>query len=382
MVDWSKDEALVAALYDAAIDPEGWTLIGELLPRTFDADGCLVQQVDLKARCAIVLAASGVEGSNWKDYEKHYYQHDLWALRANNRDKDTAHQFHDLVAPSEWENSQIYNDFLVGPSRERMFWGIGSMLSLDRDNIGGFGILRARRHGPLSDEMHGRVLRIVPHLRRAIQLTAKLRATRQASTSFAGVLDLLAVAVLLVRADSSIVYANISAEKLLARGDGLRGSTGGQLLIESHAELQRLRMLVSSAARRVISDPNSAGGATSITRPLAGAPLLALVCPLPQQAADAAAAMIFVTDPLGGIHPRAAVLSTLFGLTPAEAALSVTMADGKKTVQDAATALHWSNETARTFLKSVFRKMNVSRQAEMVAILTRLGLVNHQSGHY
>lgn len=378
MADWIKDETLVASLYDAALDPEGWAVIGDLLPRTFGADGCLVQQVDLRAKCAIVLATSGVEGSNWRDYERYYCQHDLWAVRALNRDKDTVHQFHDLVAPNELENSRIYNDFMVGPRSERMFWGMGSLLSLDRDNVGGFGILRARRHGPLSEQARGRMLRIVPHLRRAIQLTAKLRAARQASTSFTGALDLLAAAVVLVRADSSIAHANAAAEKLLAGRDGLRRSAGGLLLVESHAELQQMRTLVSAAAARIISHPDSAGGAVSITRPIAGAPLLAIVCPLPWQAVGTATAMIVIIDPLDGVHPGAGVLSALFGLTPAEAALAIAMADGRKAVQDAAHALHWSGETARSYLKSVFRKMNVSRQAEMAAVITRLCLVEQR----
>lgn len=44
------------SLYQAALDLEGWGEIAGLLPSTFDADGCLVQQVDLKAGYAIVLA--------------------------------------------------------------------------------------------------------------------------------------------------------------------------------------------------------------------------------------------------------------------------------------------------------------------------------------
>lgn len=198
--------------------------------------------------------------------------------------------------------------------------------------------------------------------------------TFSSARSLAMALDLIAAAVVLAKADGSVVFANRRAEELLARGDGLRVSAGGQLLVASSAELQRLRTLISAAARRSISDPNSAGGAISIGRPLSGGPLLVTVSPLREQAA-AAAAMIFITDPLDGTHSSAAALSALFGLTPAEASLASAMADGKKTVQDAAAHLGWSNETARSFLKSVFRKMNVSRQAEMVAILTRLGLV-------
>jgi hypothetical protein len=50
MTDWIKDETLVASLYEAALNPEGWGVIADLLPRTFEADGCLVQQVATAAQ--------------------------------------------------------------------------------------------------------------------------------------------------------------------------------------------------------------------------------------------------------------------------------------------------------------------------------------------
>jgi len=378
-----KFNHLLSALYDAALDPDVWATIAELLPRTFNADGCLVQQIDLASRTSSVLATSGVEGADWSAYERHYCRYDLWAIEAGKREKDTIHFFHDLVPPTRFENSEIYNDFIAGSWRERVFWGMGSLLTVDHDSVGALGILRTKNHGAFEEDERTLALQIVPHLRRAVQLSARLRAAHATSKSLTSTLDLLSVAVILVRGNGSVAHANVRALELLEIGDGVRLSADGHLLAEVHAEGQRLRKLIYCAAERDFARQASVGGAITITRPRTGVPLLAIISPLSGQTAingsTTAGAMVLVCDPLTSTPPAATILAALFGLTPAEAALAIAIADGKKSMRDVARDLHCSNETARTRLKSVFQKMNVSRQAEMAALLNRLGLFKHKT---
>jgi DNA-binding CsgD family transcriptional regulator len=64
------------------------------------------------------------------------------------------------------------------------------------------------------------------------------------------------------------------------------------------------------------------------------------------------------------------MLSQLFGLTRAEAALATQLSRGLQ-LQDAADALNISPHTARTQLKAIFAKTGVSRQAELVRLLVK-----------
>jgi DNA-binding CsgD family transcriptional regulator len=70
-------------------------------------------------------------------------------------------------------------------------------------------------------------------------------------------------------------------------------------------------------------------------------------------------------------RPAPALLSQIFGLTPAEARLTAAIAGGS-TLIEAAKALSISWETARTQLKTVFLKTDTHRQSELVALLSRV----------
>ena len=69
--------------------------------------------------------------------------------------------------------------------------------------------------------------------------------------------------------------------------------------------------------------------------------------------------------------PKAALLTKAFGLTPAEANLASIIAEGINP-ERAAERLGIARETARNQLKAVFAKTSTHRQAELIALLSRL----------
>jgi DNA-binding CsgD family transcriptional regulator len=63
----------------------------------------------------------------------------------------------------------------------------------------------------------------------------------------------------------------------------------------------------------------------------------------------------------------------MFGLTPAESRLAAALASGLA-LEAAAQAEGWTLNSAKTYLKSVFGKLGVSRQADLVrVVLTSTG---------
>ena len=85
-------------------------------------------------------------------------------------------------------------------------------------------------------------------------------------------------------------------------------------------------------------------------------------------------AMLMFTDPSAGFSVDWKTLQSLFGLTPAEARVAAGLAAGQSR-EAYATASGISKMTARAHLRAVFGKVGVNRQAELVAILQRIGQV-------
>ena len=75
--------------------------------------------------------------------------------------------------------------------------------------------------------------------------------------------------------------------------------------------------------------------------------------------------LLFITDPSRAPNIPADLISQMFGLTRAEARLTAELAIGAD-LGDAAEACGITKATARSYLKQIFLKVGVSRQAELV----------------
>jgi len=79
---------------------------------------------------------------------------------------------------------------------------------------------------------------------------------------------------------------------------------------------------------------------------------------------------VFVSDPDRAIATTEATLMRLHGLTPAEAAVTVELLQGRS-LEAAAAELGIALQTARTHLKKVFAKTGTRRQSELVLLLLK-----------
>jgi DNA-binding CsgD family transcriptional regulator len=103
-------------------------------------------------------------------------------------------------------------------------------------------------------------------------------------------------------------------------------------------------------------------------------PVLAYLARLAAVSADALAAcqaLLVLVDPDERPRPPEAALRSSFGLTAAEARLALHLAAGEA-LDDAAGTLGIAKETARVQLKAVFAKLDLHRQAQLVALMARL----------
>jgi PAS domain-containing protein len=106
--------------------------------------------------------------------------------------------------------------------------------------------------------------RITPHLRRAIQIYAKLNRTTSERDIYAGAVDQLSVATIILDEQGRLLNTNALAKALLEEGDGL--SLKGQHLIidgrDINRELQQaLTVIIRAQQVKALRVPRSAGRA-------------------------------------------------------------------------------------------------------------------------
>ncbi len=368
---WLSDT--IGAIYDCALDPSRWSsVIGVIAERYSFASGLLgIAQI----RDAIHEVRISYRMDDAWLHDTQRYAADMVALqggavRIQTYPLDEPIVSSQLLPPEERRANRYYREML-----EPRGMTDAVLIGLAREPrlVGYLALNRADDTGPIrQDEVQGLRL-IAPHLRRAVTIgnLFDLKAVELATVH--SVLNGLASAVILVEDDLRIVHANTAGETMLSVGT-LLSAVQGRLSVRGRFGQDALRAAVTAAARnestlgqRGIGIPaTSDDGATAVLHvlPLTRGEVRAGL------SLRAVAAVFAVAD---GAHAPVDGIAALYDLTPAEALIFASLAKGTS-LEETAAALGIAKSTARTHLLRVFAKTGCSRQAELVALASRLSL--------
>ena len=182
-------------------------------------------------------------------------------------------------------------------------------------------------------------------------------------------LDMLDCALLIVDDEGKVEYRNRVATALLARAHGGLALAAGTLT----AKARRLREPLAQAIRLACAELQSSG----LCLPQPGSPperwLRLVVAPIYFGAAGnrASRAAIWILNTETPAVPSEELLTALFGLSRAEARLALCMLVGRSAA-DCARLAGVGLATIRTQLHSIFTKTGVRRQAQLVALLSKV----------
>lgn len=184
--------------------------------------------------------------------------------------------------------------------------------------------------------------------------------------AYAQALDTMPNGILVVGGDLRIHHMNRCARDILARNRGLE-CRNGLFTVQDKLLEQRLRDLVRSALARGRQDQTEATGAMFVRAPLSREHVEVIVAPVPGASGDEQnqRALVYLFDANSPRQVSHDILTGLYGLTQTEAKLVQLMSNGM-TLDEAATELEISVNTARTHLKHVFHKTGINRQAELI----------------
>jgi DNA-binding CsgD family transcriptional regulator len=354
----------IGALYDAAAELALWPTIAAELARLFHSESCMLLTADARAGGGKLLGATeNLRGRAMADYADYYYAQDEW-LAGGLRRPGQAVLGRD-IAPAEWyAKSEFLNELCL---RAGVYDLVGGAIPLGGAVSGIVGIHRPKNQSPFDEGDVRRLDCLIPHLKRAMQLTLRLSGAR---IDYQAALDGLArtgTAIVVTDANGIILFASSLAEMLLRHGGGLRAA-GGRLTGADRVVSARLGLLINAVTGAV---PHGQGGGIAIERDDGKLPLTILVTPFRPHfgglAAPLPAALIFIRDPEAPAM-AADILRDLFGFTPAQAAVAARVAEGESLDAIAAT-LRISHHTVRDHLKIVFAKTGTRRQSQLAAML-------------
>lgn len=369
MTSESAVTSLIAQLYEAVGDPSEWPGLLENLATAIGGNGTHLIRVNMRSGGTEAVASVREDSAYVKSYNDYYAEKDCWAISFPRYFQRPSVLVGQMLCPDdELERSEFYADFLRPMDA---FYLIGANTGKDGDEVSIVSSIRPKRAGLFGRDEISLLEILLPHLERALQLRRRLAALETQSQMLAGVLDRLPLGLILLSSSGKILLTNQAAEAILTQRDGL-SSARGILETARSQETIELRRLIWGACATAAGRGFASGGAMSVSRPSLKRPFSVLVAPLRsapfQTPGERPAAAVFVSDPETATEPNEAVLSRFFDLTRAEARVAAVLMQGKS-IEETATELDISLNTARSHLKNIFGKTGTGRQGELIRLL-------------
>jgi DNA-binding CsgD family transcriptional regulator len=360
----ADDNELIAAIYDAAIDPAGWgDVVKRIVAATGSVSGALIiheaETARFKAMCNI--------DAFWADaYAKTYCKiSPLAAVAATIAPGEVSAATH-LTQTDHFKASAFYNEFARPQG-----WADVIRIGLVRTPAAaGRLVLHRSPNAILIEPAEWHLLKtLAPHLMRAAAVQGLLFRAKAVTESLGAADAAAGIAVFLLAKDCRVLYANAKAEAILRREIGLRYEHG-RLAAATPTLTARLKALAREGARPGRGEGANAG-TFELNRGENFLPSLAHVFPLAANRAhsifdiDRPAVALVAVDPGAELSVRIRGFADKFELTPAETRVLEKIVGGNG-LPAVAAKIGISYATVRTHVQHIFAKTGINRQTELI----------------
>lgn len=352
---------IIAAIYDTALGDTPWTGV---LPQIADITGGFAGALVLWDTATVTLPVMhhvGWDARVFEDYGNHYIKLDPRADIFPKRRDIEIYTDEMLISP-EVKKHHEYFHWQRSAGQHHAY---GARLFCDREFESTLMLGRSEKQGEAAAPDLSKLALLVPHLRRSITLGQKLgdRFSTEA-------LDTLPFGAVILDEQSRVSFVNKAAARIAAADDGIRLSSRA-LSLWNGGEDAVLERVVSQYRRGLYVDLARERKRLSASRPSARQPYVLTVAPLPRRPASlvpANAVMICITDPHEMSHLQSRSLADIFGLSPAEAELTLALVK-TGALRLAARQRGLTDGSARQYMKRVFSKTGTCGQVELMALI-------------
>jgi DNA-binding CsgD family transcriptional regulator/PAS domain-containing protein len=363
---------LVAAIYEAAVDPSQWPHTMRRIAESFQAHVYVLGASSPEVTPFLPYQVTPDADSSYRTLMTAYTQ-DVQlimgrtaALGAPMGTVVTRPMF---MSDGDWQRLDCYDAILRPLDLDNMCVLLLDRLGSRPPHFANLSLHRSRHQPRFTPADTLALAALYPHLRRAAEIHQRLQGQETLARAALEALDRLPSGMLLVSATGQVLHANAAAEAMLRRSDGL-GLRHGQLFAADPKHTARLYGLIAEAIHAFGLDPPSSGGAMPVPRPSDLAAWQVTVSPLapnnPYVLGPAhAAVLVTITDPSAEIRAPEATLRALFGLTSAETRIALALANGK-TPGDIAVDHRLSLLTVRTHIRRLHDKLGVRHQGQLI----------------
>jgi DNA-binding CsgD family transcriptional regulator len=364
-----RSRRTISNIYDAALAPDLWPAALQSVMDEAGAVGAGYSLFNKRTERVEWLSQSGPLVGREADYFSHYHALDHYRPILEVLPAGRWLWISECLPETVLRRDEWYNDYLL---RAGIDEAVGVRLFESASHVVVFGVSHGNDRAPFTAAGTAALQELLEPLAKAARLHTELGSLGWEPAIALRALDQLAAAVIVADSDGRVIQANRAAERVLQRGDGLTVRDGklGALHVFDSARFE-----ASIAAAAAEQKTGAAIGRMRIRRHDGHPPYMLTVAPLGADLAlyGRSLALIVFGDP-DEKTPSERELAEFFRLSPAESRLAVALLAGKKLVEIAGD-FGVQITTLRTQLSSILRKTGVTRQVDLIRLLSNIPMI-------
>lgn len=385
---WNRADALelIELTYTLVDEEDGCLNLFERLGELFgDAMFCLQMWDDSIAVDSDRMILTGWDANAIAAYVEYYSTRNPYLEKIGQLRSGDVRQLNDIIPAEVSSKSEFLNDFQhVNGNYE----GVTATILREEKRYGAISIDGPRHTQQHWNELEALINVLAPHLRRVMHLSRQLQDVPLYQSIANQSMDRIAASMIVVDANRKVIFTNSSASAMLSEFGVLRTGAGGSLMASTLDQTRELNNLISSASRDDHIGAGSSGGFMML-RSREGKQVAVMVSPLHRGlqkrmglaetwSSQKKYAVIFMADPESAIRLPTELLILQYGLTKTEAELALHLHSGG-TLSSYCDMKFVTMNTARSQLKSIFRKTGVVHQGGLVALLNRMTVLGERT---
>lgn len=366
-----KIQDIISSIYDAALDSTQWNTITSKLVKDIDAEVGYLRVINQENN-SIQKVYSYNKDPYWDQaYQDHYVNVDPWLNNIFTERKTYIACSHHLIPNNTYKTMEYYNEFI---NPQKIHYGLGTKFHINQSSYCYLALNRDIQKQEFNKKDVNYLQLLVPHLQKALLINDKTDNLELEYNLLSHALNQVSNPLLLVNKKGKILYVNQPAEEIIKKQSAIT-IRNDHLTFVPQKENKKLLQLIYSAAQESKESSIQQGGSMVYTDPINNIYLSLLISPVNPDKAnldttshETALILLNSNDQQQTVSPE--LLKSLYKLTQAESRLTIELCKGFS-LDEIADRFSLSKNTLRTQLRSCFNKVGVSRQSELIRIVSR-----------
>jgi len=371
-MDRRRSSHIVPEIYEATIDPNHWDYVVTMIAKLTRSKSACLYYKNKEMGIASTIAQYGMPDGERFNFNEPCDSLDAMFCAKNSAAAENVSctQFHPGSNGVMKDDSELYLNWM----KPHGVFHVGGAQVVDTESHkAGIAILRDEKTGEWTEGDLRVVNELLPHLRRALNIHSEFTHLRLRQDALLMGLDRLVIGLILYDRNARPVYINPTAKVIIEQHPALQ-LVDGDLFLTNPEDERNLRKTIADTTEIDPDDSWKQSVAIGITHPDVEALLPILVTPMHAHLItsdldyEGAKVAVFLSDPNLQQPISIESLVSVYNLTPSEAQVSISLANGHS-IDEIAKGSNHSVHTIRSQLKSVFRKTGTSRQSELIKLL-------------